>query len=145
MPHLQDDIRALSIRLRDISARADALLPDVEDVIISAPRERDAVMRAQEMLQERRKRDRQFEGLDLFGEPAWDILLDLFVRMASRQHVSVSSACVAAAVPPTTGLRHVKRLQDLNLIEDYSDPFDKRRRFLRLSASGMELMKRTLA
>ena len=56
----------------------------------------------------RRDRDVMFDGHGrLFGEPAWDILLDLYIAYHEKSAVSVSSVCIAAAVPATTGLRHL--------------------------------------
>lgn len=57
-----------------------------------------------EIIKLRRLRDRFFQH-DLFAEPAWDILLDLKAASLEGQQVSVSSRCIAAAVPPTTALR----------------------------------------
>ena len=42
---------------------------------------------------------------DLFGEPAWDILVDLFIHQSRGKRVSVTSSCIASRVPPTTALR----------------------------------------
>jgi hypothetical protein len=41
---------------------------------------------------------------DLFADPGWDILLDLYAARQEGKQVSVSSLCIAAAVPPTTAL-----------------------------------------
>jgi hypothetical protein len=41
----------------------------------------------------------QFFGPDLFADPAWDILLDLYAARLEQQRVAVSSLCIAAAVP----------------------------------------------
>ena len=70
---------------------------------------------------------------DVFGEPAWDILLDLYVARADGRCVSVSSACVAACVPDTTGLRWVKRLERDGMITSRNDPADGRQRHVALS------------
>jgi hypothetical protein len=59
-----------------------------------------------EIIKKRRLRERFF-GAELFADPAWDILLDLKAAGLEGQNVSVSSLCIAAAVPPTTALRWV--------------------------------------
>ncbi|WP_148649254.1 hypothetical protein [Novosphingobium barchaimii] len=46
----------------------------------------------------RRKRDRHV-SIDLMGEPAWDMLLDLYVRQIDGKKTSVTSACIGACVP----------------------------------------------
>ena len=83
----------------------------------------------------RRLRDRFFSG-DLFADPAWDMLLDLAAARLEGRRVSVSSLCIAAAVPTTTALRWVKTLVDRGLFLRASDPEDARRAFIHLSAEA---------
>jgi DNA-binding MarR family transcriptional regulator len=92
---------------------------------------------ARRFLKARRWRD-ELLGADLFSDPAWDILLDLFASEAEGRNVSVSSACVAACVPATTAIRWISRLETLGLIERHSDPDDQRRSNLRLSAKAKQ-------
>lgn len=80
----------------------------------------------------RRMRDQFFEAA-LFADPAWDMLLDLFAAKLEHARVSVSSLCIAAAVPPTTALRWISTLSEAGLIEREADPLDKRRAFIGLS------------
>ena len=74
-----------------------------------------------------------FLGKTLFEDPAWDMLLDLFAARLERNRVSVSSLCIAAAVPSTTALRWINRLTEAGLLERHPDPADRRRAFLALS------------
>lgn len=83
----------------------------------------------------------QFFGSELFADPAWDMLLDLFAAGIERRRVSVSSLCIAAAVPPTTALRWIGTLHDVGLFERQADPNDRRRAYIALSAKGMEGMR----
>lgn len=91
---------------------------------------------AQSMYEARELRSNYFDD-DLFGEPAWDILTDLFVHMDRGRQVSVTSACIASRVPPTTALRWVGVLMDRGLIERVPDPVDRRRAFLQLSQPAL--------
>lgn len=89
----------------------------------------------------RRKRATIFGDPDLFGEPAWDILLDLFIAEADGKPVSVSSACIGSASPPTTGLRWLGVLAEQGLVDRQHDPQDQRRVLVRLTdkaITGME-------
>lgn len=95
---------------------------------------------ARAMYNERRVRD-HVADLALFGEPAWDILLDLFASEAEGKAVSISSACLAAAVPMTTALRWVTRLEEEGLIER-SATGDRRRINVHLTRSGRERVER---
>ena len=85
-----------------------------------------------EILRSRRRREKVF-GADLFGEPTWDILLELFAAELTQQRLSVSSACYASAVPPTTALRWVSRLERQGWVERSADRIDGRRFWLRLT------------
>lgn len=90
---------------------------------------------ARRYLQLRRARDTLFpEGL--FSDPAWDLLLDLFAAEAEGAAISVSSACIAAAVPPTTALRWIRRLEACDLLLRGEDASDHRRVLLHLTPSA---------
>lgn len=96
---------------------------------------------ASDVLQARRSRTRIFgEDACLFGEPAWDILLDLYVQPATRP-VSVSSACIASGVPDTTALRWLDQLKRRDLIRRFADPNDRRRHFVSLAPRGHSLVE----
>jgi DNA-binding MarR family transcriptional regulator len=91
------------------------------------------------MLKLRRHRDRFFAN-DLFADPAWDILLELYAAALGQYRVSVANLCVAAAVPATTALRWIRQLEDEGLIERRADPTDGRRHFLMLSQKALGTM-----
>ncbi|MEG3181492.1 hypothetical protein [Sphingomonas sp. LT1P40] len=80
----------------------------------------------------RRLRDQHFPS-ELFADPAWDMLLDLYAARLEGRRVSVSSLCIAAAVPPTTALRWIGTLHDANLFGREADPTDKRRAHITLT------------
>lgn len=85
----------------------------------------------------RRRRDAIFSdqlgASDIFGEAAWDMLLDLFVSHSENKRVSVSSLCIASSVPATTALRHIRHLVDYGLIHREPDETDNRRVYLCLA------------
>lgn len=91
---------------------------------------------------EYRLRRARIPGLQdvILGEPAWDILLDLFVQQAKGRLVSVSSACIASSAPMTTALRYLKLLESNGLIVSSRVNHDDRIRMVELSASGREQM-----
>lgn len=89
---------------------------------------------ARQIYRARRDRDRFFP--DLMADPAWDLLLDLFIAGEEDRSVSVSSACIAAAVPPTTALRWINVLEKQGLIARKDDPQDGRKAYLSLSLSA---------
>jgi DNA-binding transcriptional ArsR family regulator len=79
---------------------------------------------------------------DLFADPAWDMLLDLLAARLEQERVSVSSLCIAAAVPPTTALRWIRTLTDKGLVERQADPQDGRRIFIGLAQHTAEALLR---
>ena len=122
-----------------------AFAPRLE-IVPATPSERRLVKRAKRLYAERRARAGAFGQMaDLLGEPAWDLLLDLFVAHGEGRSISTSSACLAACVPPTTALRWIRLLEERELIELRADPRDGRRRFVRLTPGGLTLMRASLS
>lgn len=95
---------------------------------------------ARQTYDDRRRRTKIFRSEDLFGEPAWDILLDLFIAAKERRSVSVTSACIGSAVPSTTALRWITILEKQGLLVREADPGDARRVYVKLSARGYAAM-----
>lgn len=89
------------------------------------------------IIRARRLRD-QFLPTDLFADPAWDMILDLMAARLAGQRVSVSSLCIAAAVPPTTALRWIRQLTDRGVFARIDDPADGRRVFIELTEPAAE-------
>ena len=84
----------------------------------------------------RRTIDTIFEYHGFCVSPAWDIMLDLYLAETELKPVSVSSACIGAACPPTTALRWLQVLENRGLIERCGDPGDKRRTVISLTPLG---------
>lgn len=82
----------------------------------------------------------KFFRAQLFADPAWDILLDLYATHLGGGRVSISSLCVAASVPATTALRWINALEHEGLVIRSNDPTDGRRIFAYLSPAGVEAM-----
>ena len=95
---------------------------------------------ARQTYEDRRRRSKIFQSEELFGEPAWDILLDLFIAAKERRRVSVTSACIGSAVPSTTALRWITILEKQSLLVREADPGDARRVYVKLSARGYAAM-----
>jgi len=93
------------------------------------------------IIRRRRRRETLFRA-DLFADPAWDMLLDLYAATLENGSVSVTSLCIAAAVPATTALRWITALTDARLLERVADPQDGRRIFIRLGAEARQRMDR---
>ena len=96
------------------------------------PLDRRRAKAIRQLLHQRRMRA-QFFPADLFADPAWDMLLDLYAAKLEREPVSVSSLCIAAGVPTTTALRWIKAMTDAGLFIRKDDPRDGRRILIGLS------------
>ncbi len=107
---------------------------------------RQGAERAIAVYRTRRRRDQAFgEDADLFNDPAWDILLDLFHAEASASRVSITDAASAPNIPLSTGLRMIRLLEQRGMIERRGDPFDGRRSYLQLTAKARDAMFASLA
>lgn len=78
---------------------------------------------------------------ELFSDPAWDILLELYALHLEQQRTSVSSVCAASAVPASTALRWITKLEHEGLIVRSEDPLDARRSWIALSSDGVDRMR----
>lgn len=103
--------------------------------------ERQRAKAVRRMLRQRRMREQYFPA-DMFADPAWDMLLDLYAARLERQPVSVSSLCIAAAVPATTALRWIKTMTDAGLFLREADPHDGRRIFIALAEGACDALAR---
>ena len=75
----------------------------------------------------------------MFGEPAFDILLALYIE-GDAQPVRISTLVDAAGTPMTTTLRWVNALEREQLVECEAQPSDRRTHMVRLSEHGRAKM-----
>lgn len=87
----------------------------------------------------RRNRDRIF-GADLFGEPAWDILLNLMVARFDECGMAVDVLAEAIGHPESTTLRFVEAMSADRLLEHDNQPVDPRKGIVRLSDDAAKAM-----
>ncbi|MGQ3286994.1 MarR family transcriptional regulator [Sphingopyxis sp. BE249] len=120
---------------RDFTAMPRSFVPEERTL------DRQRAKAVRRMLRQRRMREQYFPA-DLFADPAWDMLLDLYAAWLERQPVSVSSLCIAAAVPATTALRWIKTMTDAGLFLREDDPHDGRRIFIALAEGASDALGR---
>ncbi|HET6523573.1 JAB domain-containing protein [Sphingopyxis sp.] len=90
----------------------------------------------------RRLLRRQLIGSDeLFGEPAWDLLIDLFVQEYRGINLPTSSLGIATDASLSSATRLVRRLCEAGLIARVQDPGDGRRTFVRLTPQTLHKMR----
>lgn len=100
--------------------------------------------RARALMDMRRRRD-TILGPDLFGEPAWDILLDLYTSEAEGKQVKLSALGLIAGIAPTTMMRWTAILLNRGLITRSFDDRDQRVRIVTLSDAGRDRIEQVLA
>ena len=93
------------------------------------------------ILQARLERNACFPG-ELFADPAWDMLLDLYAAELGQVRVSVTSLCIASNAPTSTALRWISALERAKLIERQPDPLDGRRFFMSLTKEAIDRFER---
>lgn len=146
LPPLADELVAIAERLRHFAATPDGQASLDPAGPNSSGRSARSARRylafARKAYGLRRKRASIFGNPELFGEPAWDILLDLYIAHGEGKPVSVSSACIGSAAPPTTGLRWLGVLADEGLVVRENDAEDNRRVLVRLTRAGITAMER---
>lgn len=126
-----DDARKLAQALEKLKGRAS---PSQMQAPAALPIDRPPLSAStiRSMIIARRARDRHLPG-DLFADPAWDMLLELLEAELVHRRVSISDLCSAAAVPASTALRWINRLEERGLVLRHSDPHDLRRVFIELA------------
>ena len=133
---LFSELQAIEARISQISEQSSAL----DEYLYANHEQRSFYAWVKTAYAERQARKLFFKNPDVLGEPCWDIILDLTKAELEGKRISVTSACIASGVPPTTALRWIAVLEKEGIIERSSDQQDKRRVFVRMSETGMRLI-----
>jgi hypothetical protein len=116
------------------AAKAARTMPTANDLSDAA-----LVEQAKLLLDERRIR-RRFLPDELFHEPAWDMLLALFVARDERLPMNVKTLVSLSDAPTTTSQRWIEHLYQSRLINRVTDTVDRRRLEISLSQFGDQAM-----
>ncbi len=76
----------------------------------------------------------------MFGEPAWDMLLALFVTEGSEKQLTVSRLSEFSGAPMSTALRWLDYLEQSQLVTRGSSTTDKRVVYVKLTDTGREAL-----
>lgn len=95
-----------------------SFLPSSDDCSASALAELDQVLAAtaRRILKVRALRNSVF-GPDIFADPVWDMMLDLFVEASAKRDVTLTSVALASGVPTSTALRQLKDMERRGVVE----------------------------
>jgi len=100
----------------------------------------DLLRKAKTVMQLRRLRIEAL-GEDLFFDPAWDMMLDIFVCDLTQQRNPTSVVGRSAGIPHSTALRWLAALERRNLIKREPDRTDARRVYVALTTEGFTKMR----
>lgn len=78
---------------------------------------------------------------NLFADPAWDLLLDLYLAHLEQRRVSVSALFSSGGVPQSTNFRWLAKLEAEGLVERTEDPLDGRRAWVSLTEQAATAMR----
>ena len=78
----------------------------------------------------------------MFGEPAWDLLLALYLTQADVPAPAVSSLAKTAGIPITTAFRWIDYLEERHLVERQRSSADGRALTIALSKDGRARLER---
>lgn len=98
------------------------------------------VEEARRLFRLRRMRDQAF-GPELFGEPAWDLLLDLYVAASEPRPVSIVATSIAAS---TDDVRWLDLLEEHGLVDLVHAGSEMSQAIVTLSQTAFDQMTRLL-
>lgn len=75
------------------------------------------------------------------GEPAWDILLDIYACQLEGVRLPVTAVGIMAGIPAATAQRWIKRLTQQGMLVRIADPQDRRRHHITLSSETWKGMR----
>ncbi|GAA4001943.1 MarR family transcriptional regulator [Sphingomonas humi] len=109
------------------------------DTIMADAPTASVVRLARSILQSRRRRAEHF-GPVLFSEPAWEMLLTLFVYADGGERMSVTRLAEFVGTPLTTAIRWLDYLESQRLIERRQCENDRRKFLVELSGKGRSML-----
>jgi DNA-binding MarR family transcriptional regulator len=102
------------------------LVCEPSDDTVTAEQSEKLASIARLLIQSQLRRRRMLPGIE-FDQPAWDMILYLYVASVEKRRVSVTSLRVAAGVPKTTALRWIRDLVEAGHFVRLKDCQDGRR------------------
>lgn len=102
------------------------------------------VQMAERMLAARRLRNEEFDHA-LFGEPAWDMLLELYVRESSGASSTAAQLQEASGAPPSIAERWLRALEENELLLRHTRASYSGTAFVELTRGARQALERYLA
>lgn len=132
-------LAAALMRVREAAAQARG---DLVATVPAGPEEPSDLERARAIFAHRRARDAAAGGLaDIFGEPAWDLLLATYIAYEEGRALHLSAAAATAAIRPLVAERWLAVLRQRRLLHPAGEGTSGDAP-LSLTAAGMALVLR---
>ena len=77
---------------------------------------------------------------DLLVDPAWDMMIDLFIAAGTGERLCVKDLILLSGESPASAMRRIDRLQQAALLARHADPKDHRRVHVTLTDTGQTAM-----
>ena len=87
-----------------------------------------------------RKIREKYFGKKIFGEPAWDILLELYVSELQDKKISTSNLILSSSYSSSTAMRWIKNLEENSMIFKSPSKIDGRVQYQRISKAAFDQM-----
>lgn len=117
-----------------------SVVPGIEELSDSDEISPSEIYKINAYIKAHRRRDVLFSP-GMFGDAAWEMLLDLFIARGERRQVTMDSVCLAVGVPASTAWRKFGALEGDGLVARAPDPEDGRRTRVELTAYGVERIR----
>jgi hypothetical protein len=77
---------------------------------------------------------------DLLVDPAWDMMIDLFIAVATGERLHVKDLILMSGESAASAMRRIDRLQEAALLVRHPDPTDHRRVHIGITSKGQAAM-----
>jgi DNA-binding response OmpR family regulator len=111
--------------------------------LVPEERDRQRTATLKSMLHSRKLRS-ELLPQEIFGDPAWFMLLELALIERSGKRTSVSGLSMSAHTSQATALRRIQDMVEADLIVRHEDSRDRRRSYVALSPNAQERLNQLL-
>lgn len=121
-----------------------SVILDGADVALKPTRSNRMMLLEQARAEVVRRKDRRalLGSRGILGDPAWDILIELYISDIAGAQLYASVVGAEAGIPQSTALRWIAVLEKDGLVRRRDDVFDRRRQWVGLTPSARKILDR---
>ena len=136
-PDVRAARRLLKLLIGDVGSEQAEPIASAPTKLLSDQSADARASRAREEFHNRRRRKRLFSSI-MFGEPAWDMLLALYIQESTGPRHTLGTLLQSAGVSGSSGKRWLDSLERQGLAVRIPHPNDARTYYVRLTNKGLE-------